>query len=95
MNPTKKRDAPSIARLPSPEPGDGDSSEDEEYVPCQPQLTPQPPLKRRWYSQQQMNLTLTHQIYQVMFKPCLIMHQVNMNQNQTMVQKVTLTVLHP
>ena len=32
MNPTKKRDAPSIPRLPSPEPGDGDSSEDEEYV---------------------------------------------------------------
>ena len=26
---------------------------------------------------------------------CLIMHQVNMNQNQTMVQKVTLTVLYP
>ena len=32
MNPTKKRDAPSIPRLPTPEPGDGDSSEDEEYV---------------------------------------------------------------
>ena len=32
MNPTKKRDAPSIPRLPSPELGDGDSSEDEEYV---------------------------------------------------------------
>ena len=32
VNPTKKRDAPSLTRLPSPEPGDGDSSEDEEYV---------------------------------------------------------------
>ena len=32
VNPTKKRDAPSIPRLPTPEPGDGDSREDEEYV---------------------------------------------------------------
>ena len=32
MNPTKKRDAPSLIRLPSPEPGDEDSSGDEEYV---------------------------------------------------------------
>ena len=33
-NPTRKRDAPSLTRLPSPEHGlgDGDSSEDEEYV---------------------------------------------------------------
>ena len=32
VNPTKKRDAPSITRLPSPETGDGDSSEGGEYV---------------------------------------------------------------
>ena len=32
VNPTKKEDVPSIPKLPSPEAGDGDSSEDEEYV---------------------------------------------------------------
>ena len=31
-NPTRKRDAPSITKLPSPEPGDGNSSKDEEYA---------------------------------------------------------------
>ena len=51
MNPTKKRDAPSIPRLPSPEPEDGDSSEDEEYVTLPTPVDTPASIKRRWYSQ--------------------------------------------
>ena len=45
-NPIKKRDVPSLTRLPSPEhrTGDGDSSEDEECIILSTQLTSQPPL---------------------------------------------------
>ena len=95
VNPTKKRDAPSIPRLPSPEPGDGDSSEDEECVTLSTPVVTPASIQEEVVQSTIVELTLTLQIYQVMFKPCLIMHLVNMNQNQTMVQKLTLTVLHP
>ena len=79
MNPIRKRDAPFLTRLPSPEhrPGDGDSSEDEEYVTLStPVDTPASTLEEVEVDKQS---TIDEPVTDLSsdIQPCLIMNQMN------------------